>query len=49
MNLSLYALLIGPFEGFSFMRIALVACLALALANGPLGVFLLLRRMAPRG
>jgi zinc/manganese transport system permease protein len=49
MNLSLYALLIDPFEGFSFMRIALVACLALALTNGPLGVLLLLRRMALDG
>ena len=49
MNLSLYALLIGPFEGFSFMRIALVACLALALANGPLGILLLLRRMTLDG
>jgi zinc/manganese transport system permease protein len=49
MTLSLYAVLIGPFEGFSFMRIALVACLALALANGPLGVLLLLRRMALDG
>lgn len=49
MSLSLYALLIGPFEGYSFMRIALVACLALALANGPLGILLLLRRMALDG
>jgi zinc/manganese transport system permease protein len=49
MSLSFYALLIGPFEGFSFMRIALVACFALALANGPLGVLLLLRRMALDG
>ncbi len=49
MTMSLYALLIGPFETFSFMRIALVACLALALANGPLGVLLLLRRMALDG
>jgi zinc/manganese transport system permease protein len=49
MSLSLYALLIGPFESFSFMRIALVACLALALANGPLGILLLLRRMALDG
>ena len=31
------------------MRIALVACFALALANGPLGIFLLLRRMALDG
>ena len=49
MSLSLYALLISPFEGFSFMRIALIACLALALANGPLGILLLLRRMALDG
>jgi zinc/manganese transport system permease protein len=49
MSLSLYAILIGPFEGFGFMRIALAACLALALASGPLGVFLLLRRMALDG
>ncbi len=49
MTLSLYALLVGPFEGFTFMRIALVACLALALSSGPLGVLLLLRRMALDG
>ena len=49
MTLGLYDLLITPFEGFSFMRIALAACLALALANGPLGVMLLLRRMALDG
>jgi zinc/manganese transport system permease protein len=49
MTLSLYALLIAPFEGFSFMRVALVACLALALANGPLGILLLLRRMTLDG
>jgi zinc/manganese transport system permease protein len=49
MTLSLHALLIGPFEAFSFMRIALVACLALALANGPLGILLLLRRMTLDG
>jgi len=44
-----YGLLIGPFEAFGFMRTALVACLALALANGPLGVLLLLRRMSLEG
>ncbi len=49
MTLSLYDLLISPFEGFGFMRIALAACLALALAGGPLGVLLLLRRMALDG
>ncbi len=36
--------LIGPFETFGFMRIALVACFALALANGPIGTLLLMRR-----
>ena len=49
MNLPLYTWLIGPFEAFSFMRIALVACLALSLANGPLGALLLLRRMSLDG
>lgn len=44
-----YALLIGPFETFGFMRTALVACLALALANGPMGILLLLRRMSLEG
>ena len=44
-----YSLLIGPFESFGFMRTALVACLALALANGPVGTLLLLRRMSLEG
>ena len=39
----LLGLLIGPFEAFSFMRIALVASFALALANGPIGTLLLMR------
>ncbi len=46
MSFTLYAPLVTPFASFTFMRIALVACLALALANGPLGIMLLLRRMA---
>jgi zinc/manganese transport system permease protein len=37
-------LLIGPFATFGFMRVALVACFALALANGPIGTLLLMRR-----
>jgi zinc/manganese transport system permease protein len=37
-------LLIDPFWSFGFMRIALVACFALALANGPIGTLLLMRR-----
>jgi zinc/manganese transport system permease protein len=44
-----YGFLIGPFESFGFMRTALVACFALALANGPVGTLLLLRRMSLEG
>jgi zinc/manganese transport system permease protein len=40
----LIGFLIDPFESFGFMRIALVACFALALANGPIGTLLLMRR-----
>lgn len=42
----LYDLLISPFADFAFMRRALVACSALALGAGPVGVFLVLRRMS---
>jgi len=42
----LYDLLIGPFADFTFMKRGLVACLALALGSGPVGVFLVLRRMS---
>jgi zinc/manganese transport system permease protein len=38
--------LFAPFLEFSFMRRALVACFALALGAGPVGVFLVLRRMS---
>ncbi len=38
--------LLSPFREFLFMRHALVACLALALGCGPLGVLLVLRRMS---
>jgi zinc/manganese transport system permease protein len=44
-----YALLIEPLTAYAFMRRALVACLALALGSGPIGVFLVLRRMALMG
>jgi zinc/manganese transport system permease protein len=40
------AWVIEPFAGFGFMRRALVACLALALGSGPVGVILVLRRMS---
>lgn len=43
---SLWALFIAPFQDFMFMRHALVACLALALGCGPVGVLLVLRRMS---
>jgi zinc/manganese transport system permease protein len=45
----LYNFLISPFVEFEFMRRALVGAIALALAGSPLGVFLLLRRMALTG
>src|SRR5689334_5640908 len=42
----IYTALIEPFAEFEFMRRALVGTAALALAAGPLGVFLMLRRMS---
>jgi zinc/manganese transport system permease protein len=41
-----YQMLVAPFVDYGFMRRALVACLALALGSGPVGVLLLLRRMS---
>jgi zinc/manganese transport system permease protein len=42
----IYDSLIAPFTEFEFMRRALAGTLALALGAGPLGVFLMLRRMS---
>jgi zinc/manganese transport system permease protein len=42
----MYDLLIAPFTEFEFMRRALVGTLALAFSAGPIGVFLMLRRMS---
>jgi zinc/manganese transport system permease protein len=42
----LYDTLIAPFAEFEFMRRALVGTFALALGAGPVGVFLMLRRMS---
>jgi zinc/manganese transport system permease protein len=45
----IYDTLIAPFAEFPFMRRALVGGAALALSGGPLGVFLILRRMSLTG
>lgn len=42
-------LLFAPFGEFEFMRRALVGALALSLSGAPIGVFLILRRMALTG
>src|SRR3954463_14212687 len=42
----LYDSVIAPFIEFAFMRRALIGTLALALGAGPVGVFLMLRRMS---
>lgn len=47
--MSWHAWLIAPFETLGFMRAALVACAALALANGAVGTLLVLRRMSLDG
>jgi len=47
--MSAHALLVEPFETLAFMRAALVACLALALANGAVGTLLILRRASLDG
>jgi zinc/manganese transport system permease protein len=41
-----YEILIAPFTEFEFMRRALVGVCALALGAGPIGIFLMLRRMS---
>jgi len=43
--MNLWSTLVAPFADYAFMRSALVACMALAFASGPLGTLLLLRRM----
>lgn len=45
----LHDLLIAPFAEFDFMRRALVGLAAIALGSGPVGVFLMLRRMSLTG
>src|SRR3954470_2815121 len=41
-----YDIFIAPFSEFEFMRRALAAVIALSLGAGPIGVFLMLRRMS---
>ena len=43
--MSIWSALVTPFSEYAFMRSALVACMALAVASGPLGTLLLLQRM----
>jgi zinc/manganese transport system permease protein len=43
---SLYTVLWKPFADFVFLQRALVGCIALSLSCGPVGVFLILRRMS---
>ena len=45
----IYDSFIGPFAEFEFMRRALIGALALSLSGAPIGVFLILRRMALTG
>ena len=49
MSSTLWALAIAPFVSFGFMRHALVGCIALAIAQGPIGTLLLLRRQGVVG
>jgi zinc/manganese transport system permease protein len=44
-----YEFFFAPFADYAFMQRALVACLALALGGGPVGVLLVLRRMSLMG
>ena len=44
--MTLQDLLVTPFTDYGFMRRALVACLALGIGSGPIGVLLMLRRMS---
>lgn len=45
----LHDLFVAPFVDFMFMRRALVACLAISLSCGPIGILLVLRRMSLMG
>jgi zinc/manganese transport system permease protein len=47
--MSLHDLIIAPFTEFAFMRRALIACIAISLSAGPIGAFMVLRRMSLMG
>jgi zinc/manganese transport system permease protein len=47
--MSVHTLIVEPFASLAFMRGALAACLALALANGVVGTLLVIRRMSLNG
>lgn len=47
--MDIYQFIAAPFVEYEFMRRALVACAALAIGAGPIGVFLVLRRMSLMG
>jgi zinc/manganese transport system permease protein len=46
MSSTLWTLGMAPFVSFGFMRHAMVGCIALAIAQGPIGTLLLLRRQS---
>ncbi|MBB6483001.1 metal ABC transporter permease [Rhizobium lusitanum] len=47
--MTIYDIFLAPFADYGFMRRALIACLCLGLGSGPIGVFLMLRRMSLMG
>jgi zinc/manganese transport system permease protein len=47
--MTLYDFLIAPFADFAFMRRALAGAAVLSISSGPVGVFLMLRRMSLMG
>ncbi len=47
--MTIYDIFFAPFADYGFMRRALIACLCLGLGSGPIGVFLMLRRMSLMG
>ena len=47
--MTVYDISLAPFADYGFMRRALIACICLGLGSGPIGVFLMLRRMSLMG